>query len=185
MCRRLLPLPDPRPDYSLGASIRVPSAYDPPQRDPGNPAATPSDPLAADLERIAVGAVSLTTQALAQADGGSDLTFPQWRALLILGESEDGARIGQVAARVGVTLPATSRLLRRLERRGLVALAVDDSDRRATRARLTVPGRMVRSTILAHRRAVLDEIVQALGDDDRRDLAAGLAAIADAMGDLS
>ena len=116
---------------------------------------------------------------------GRDLTFPQWRALLILGESEDGARIGQVAARVGVTLPATSRLLRRLERRGLVALAVDDSDRRATRARLTVPGRMVRSTILAHRRAVLDEIVQALGDDDRRDLAAGLAAIADAMGDLS
>jgi DNA-binding MarR family transcriptional regulator len=144
-----------------------------------------SDPLAADLERIAVGAVSLTTQALAQADGGSDLTFPQWRALLILGESEDGARIGQVAARVGVTLPATGRLLRRLERRGLVTLGVDETDRRATRARLTGPGRTVRSTILAHRRAALDEIVKALGDGDRRDLAAGLAAIADAMGDLS
>src|SRR5664279_6626766 len=79
------------------------------------------DTLAADLERIAVGAVGLTTRALAEADTGFELTFPQWRALLVLGAGDDGARIGEVATRVGVTVPATSRLLRRLERRGLVA----------------------------------------------------------------
>jgi DNA-binding MarR family transcriptional regulator len=136
------------------------------------------EPLADDLERIAVGAVSLTTRALAQADTGFELTFPQWRALLVLGEEADGARIGEVAARVGGTLPATSRLLRRLERRGLTALSVDELDRRATRARLTDRGRSVRAAILRHRRAALEDVVSALHDPERLDLREGLRAIA-------
>jgi len=137
-----------------------------------------ADPLADDLERIAVGAVGLTTRALAVADTGFELTFPQWRALLVLGEQPDGARIGEVAARVGVTLPATGRLLRRLERRGLTALTVDDLDRRATRARLTDRGRTVRETILAHRREVLREIAAALTPAERLRIESGLRAIA-------
>ncbi|HEX7398592.1 MAG TPA: MarR family transcriptional regulator [Candidatus Limnocylindrales bacterium] len=141
--------------------------------------ATPTtQALAADLERIAVGAVGLTTRALAQADTGFELTFAQWRALLVLGEGEEGARIGEVAARVGVTLPATSRLLRRLERRGLTTLAADQQDRRATRARLTDRGRAVREAILTHRRATIREIAAALPEPDRLDLAHGLRAIA-------
>jgi DNA-binding MarR family transcriptional regulator len=137
-----------------------------------------ADALAADLERIAVGAVDLTTRALTHAAAGFDLTFPQWRALLVLGEEQDGARIGAVAARVGVTLPATSRLLRRLERRGLTTLAIDEQDRRATRARLTDRGREVRAAILAHRRAAMQEIAGTLAAPDRLDLASGLRAIA-------
>ena len=141
--------------------------------------ATPTtQALAADLERIAVGAVGLTTRALAQADTGFELTFAQWRALLVLGEGEEGARIGEVAARVGVTLPATSRLLRRLERRGLTTLAADQQDRRATRARLTDHGRVVREAILTHRRTALREVASALHEPDRLDLARGLRAIA-------
>ncbi|HTK46172.1 MAG TPA: MarR family winged helix-turn-helix transcriptional regulator [Patescibacteria group bacterium] len=134
--------------------------------------------LADDLERIAVGAVALTTRALAQADTGFELTFPQWRALLVLGEEADGARIGEVAARVGGTLPATSRLLRRLERRGLTALSVDELDRRATRARLTDPGRTVREKILAHRRAALRDIAAGLPPSEQRRLKGGLRALA-------
>jgi DNA-binding MarR family transcriptional regulator len=134
--------------------------------------------LAADLERIVVGAVGLTTRALAQADTGFELTFPQWRALLVLGESEDGARIGEVATRVGVTVPATSRLLRRLERRGLAALAPDERDRRAKRARLTDRGREVREAIREHRRIALRLIATTLRDVDQLDLPSGLRAIA-------
>ena len=137
-----------------------------------------ADVLAADLERIVVGAVGLTTRALAMADTGFELTFPQWRALLVLGEGDDGARIGEVAARVGVTLPATSRLLRRLERRGLTALAPDERDRRAKRARLTNRGRAVREAILDHRRMALREVAATLSASDGLDLAAGLRAIA-------
>jgi DNA-binding MarR family transcriptional regulator len=141
------------------------------------PARTGGD-IAADLDRIAVGAVGLTTRALAMAETDFELTFPQWRAILVVGEDPDGARVGEVATRVGVTLPATSRLLRRLERRGLTPLATDSVDRRATRVRLTPRGRDIRSTILAHRRAALEEIAARLPEAERLDLAAGLRWIA-------
>ncbi len=116
-----------------------------------------------DLERIVIGAVGLTSQALERAAPGVDLTFSQWRALLVLGEPVDGIRVGEVAARVGVTLPATSRLLRRLERRGLVTLQPDEMDRRATRARVTALGHDVREAILAFRRTALREIAEHAG----------------------
>lgn len=131
---------------------------------------TTSDPvgqsaLVAILERISVGAVAMTTRALAEADtGAAELTFPQWRVMMILGDRPDGARVGEVATRVGVTLPATSRLLRRLSGRGLVALATDELDHRATRARLTPEGERVRHAILAHRRRRLEEIASRIGD---------------------
>lgn len=136
------------------------------------------DALADELERIVVGAVGLTTLALTDADTGFELTFPQWRALLVLGEDSDGARIGEVAARVGVTLPATGRLLRRLERRGLTTLSVDELDRRATRARLTERGRTVRAAILARRRAVLRDVAAGLAHPDEIGFQSGLRAIA-------
>jgi DNA-binding MarR family transcriptional regulator len=147
-----------------------------PRRHVADPAGV--EALTDDLERIVVGAVGLTTRSLASEDAGFELTFPQWRAILVLGEREDGARIGEVAARVGGTLPATSRLLRRLERRGLTTLAADEQDRRATRARLSERGRAVRAGILEHRRATLQEVAAALPDPGHLDLASGLRAVA-------
>ena len=144
-----------------------------------NAAATPTrDAIADDLERIVIGAVALTTRALAGAETDFELTFPQWRAILVVGGDADGARVGEVAARVGVTLPATSRLLRRLERRGLTTLGADRTDGRATRVRLTERGQRIRSAILAQRRAALEQIAANLHEAERRDLAAGLGRIA-------
>ena len=121
-----------------------------------------TDDLVAALEQLTVGSVSITTRALAEAGPGVELTLQQWRALLVLGDEEAGARIGTVARRVGVTVPATSRLLRRLERRGLVDLATDDADRRATRVRLTDEGQLVRVKVLDSRRAALRGIAAAV-----------------------
>jgi DNA-binding MarR family transcriptional regulator len=126
---------------------------------PGDRLSPPGGPIDA-LERIVIGSVGITTQALANAAPDVELTFSQWRALLILGDPPTGYRVGEVATRVGVTLPATSRLLRRLARRGLVALAPDESDRRATRATLTDEGAKVRDAILAYRRAALRDIAE-------------------------
>lgn len=134
--------------------------------------------LADDLERIMIGAVGLTTRALARSGSDFDLTFPQWRALLFVGRSADGVRVGEVAARVGVTLPATSRLLRRLERRGLTTLGVDASDRRATRVRLTDRGHEIHAAIVSHRRATLEEIASRVSAAEPLDLAVGLRLIA-------
>ena len=145
------------------------------------PSSRQQETLAADLERIAVGAVGLTTRALAHGAADIELTFPQWRALLVLGESDEGLRIGEVAARVGVTLPATSRLLRRLERRQLTSLAIDALDRRATRAQLTERGRTVRAAIIDYRAAALLEVAAGIGDPRRLDLATGLRVLADRL----
>jgi DNA-binding MarR family transcriptional regulator len=108
--------------------------------------------LAELLERLFVAGVAITTRALNEATPDLELTFPQWRVLLIVGEQEDGVTVSEVAARVGVTVPATSRQLRRLARRGLVELARDDRDRRAARARLNNAGAAVRDQILGYRR---------------------------------
>ena len=140
------------------------------------------DELAQVLEQITVGAVGVTTRALAEGTPGLEMTFPQWRALLILGAEQDGARLSEVAGRVGVTLPATGRLLRRLERRGLLALETDPDDRRATRARLTDAGQATRDAILAYRRRMLTDVAHAVTLPRRGDLATGLAAIAAELG---
>ncbi len=103
------------------------------------------------LERLFVAGVAITTRALSEATPDLDLTFPQWRVLLIVGEGGDGATVSEVAVRVGVTVPATSRQLRRLAGRGLLVISRDARDRRAARARLTVRGSAVRDQILGDR----------------------------------
>jgi DNA-binding MarR family transcriptional regulator len=109
------------------------------------------------LEEIALGSVAVTNTALARA-GGQALSFEQWRALVVLGETSEGIRISAVAREVGVTLPATSRLLQRLARRGLVSFEPDPADSRATITRLTPDGLALRRAVLAFRRRRLAEI---------------------------
>jgi DNA-binding MarR family transcriptional regulator len=118
--------------------------------------------LADHLERLFVAGVAITTRALNEATPDLELTFPQWRVLLIVGESGDGATVSEVAARVGVTVPATSRQLRRLAGRGLLLIAPDQRDRRAVRARLTAEGGAVRDQILGYRRQRIAETVAGL-----------------------
>ena len=111
------------------------------------------------LTGIVFGGVAITTAALEYATGGEELTFTQWRAILFVGDKEDGCRVGEVATLLHAALPATSRLLRRLERRALITLDPDEHDRRATRARLTAKGRSLRSSVLAYRRDEIAAIV--------------------------
>jgi DNA-binding MarR family transcriptional regulator len=133
------------------------------------------------LERIVLAGVDLTTRALAEATPSFDLTFPQWRVLVVLGEQADGATVSEVAARIGVTLPATSRQLRRLSARGLVLIGPDARDRRAARARLTPTGRSTRQAILSYRRRSIGHRVSTLTASDATLIE--LASIADALDD--
>ncbi|HEY7331483.1 MAG TPA: MarR family winged helix-turn-helix transcriptional regulator [Candidatus Limnocylindria bacterium] len=129
------------------------------------------------LEGIVFGGIALTTEALEHATGGRELSFAQWRAILQVGNGEDGCRVGEVASFLHAALPGTSRLLRRLERRGLLTLERDEQDRRATRARLTPLGAQLRSSVLGYRRDEIAAIVDsvrpaATADRTLRDLAA-------------
>ena len=138
--------------------------------EPG-PAADARDPgrteLVDLLDRIIVGGVAITTRALSSSALGRDLTLPQWRVLLVVGDQEGGATITAVAKRIGVTLPATSRQLHRLAGRGLVRFERDSVDRRAMRVQLTDDGVRVRVLILTVRRTRIAAIVASvdvLGD---------------------
>jgi DNA-binding MarR family transcriptional regulator len=134
------------------------------------------------LERLVFAGVALTSRALAEATPGLELTLPQWRALVVLGEAPDGARVSEVASRVGGSLPGTSRLLRRLERRGLVSAQQDDRDHRATRVRLTPDGRSVRSAIFGYRRRIIRRVARAATPS--LELTAELERLAAAIGEV-
>lgn len=133
--------------------------------------------LADSMEVIVIGSVGLTARALSHASPEAELTFSQWRALLVVGEDDLGTRVGRVAERVGVTGPATSRMLRRLNERGLVTLTIDKDDRRATRARLTPTGRRIRNAIVRYRRRALMSLVEGIPAAEREALTRAAAAM--------
>jgi DNA-binding MarR family transcriptional regulator len=131
------------------------------------------------IERFVFAGVALTTRALSEARSDLDLTLAQWRVLVILGDVEDGTTVSRIAAQIGVTLPATSRQLRRMTRRGLVEMGQDARDRRATRVRLTPLGRAARDDVVRFRRKMIATLAADLELDPA--LAPQLARIADAV----
>lgn len=129
------------------------------------------------LERVVMGSVSVTARAVAEA--APELTFLQWRVLVVLAESPEGATVSELAARIGSRLPATSRLLGRMRRRGLAESRKDHPDARVTTVTLSDDGRALWGRVTARRRTDLLEVLAtaALAPDDR----AVLARLAGAM----
>lgn len=119
-----------------------------------------SEDVAAILERVAVGTVAITERAIAAA--GTDLTFVQWRVLLIVGEEDGGVTVGEVAARIGAHASPASRLISRLRQRGVVRTHRDTVDGRVTRVQLTGSGTELRRRVLEHRREDLASVAARL-----------------------
>ena len=108
------------------------------------------------LNRLAAELVSMTNAAIASA-GEGDLSFSQWRLLVVLGSETRPMRLHEVAARVSVSMPSASRLVARMERRGLVSSSRDPVDGRGRLVALTDDGRGVRDRVIGWRRARLAE----------------------------
>ncbi len=83
--------------------------------------------------------------------------------------------------RIGATGSATSRLLGRMERRGLVVSEPDEQDRRATIVRLSDAGERLRAGIVQDRRDLIRQLLDDHGRPLPLDLRAGLEAIAEAF----
>ena len=113
------------------------------------------------LEAIAFGAVAITTRAIATV--GLELTFAQWRVLVVVGTSADGATVTEIASRLGAEISPVSRLVTRLARRGLVDARKDGHDRRVTRVTITDDGLEIRETVLARRREMLADVMAEAG----------------------
>jgi DNA-binding MarR family transcriptional regulator len=127
------------------------------------------------------GAIGMTAVAMGGSEGGSELTLFQWRCLVVAGEEREGKRVGEIATRIGVSLPSASRLCRRLERRGLVVSGRDEQDRRATVIRLSPTGARAREEILAARHRLIEALLDDLPRPPPEELLAELDAIADAF----
>lgn len=85
---------------------------------------------------------------------GLEVTDNQLLVLYVLAD-RGACRVGVLAERAGVVVPALSRTLRGLEQRGLVARTADPDDRRASLVSLAADGeRMVE----LHRGRVVDAI---------------------------
>ena len=126
------------------------------------------------LEAVSFGAVAVTSRALAAV--GLELTFAQWRVLVVVGEKPSGATVTEIAARLGAEVSPVSRLVSRLVRRGIVTVVKDEHDRRVTRVTVSEAGREIRDTVIERRREFLAEVVAAAGPIEP-DAAAALARI--------
>lgn len=133
-----------------------------------------SEELFEAIELLMFGAIGLTSFALAESSS-VDLTLHQWRALVVVGRA-GRIRVGEVALQIGTPLPATSRLLSRLERRGLLVSARDEQDRRATNVSLTPAGLKVRDAVLRRRRELIHAALAGRGRLPK-DLTRGLQAL--------
>jgi DNA-binding MarR family transcriptional regulator len=121
----------------------------------------PDPTLVESIEQIIMAGVAITTVALARAQPGVEFNFTQWRMLVVLGNAESGLTMTEIAEQIGVTLPATTRQVRRLAARRLVVLEPDPFDRRAVRARLSESGQAARQSIMSYRR---EEIARAISE---------------------
>lgn len=107
------------------------------------------------------GSVAVTSRALTAA--GLELTFAQWRVLVVVGEKPSGATVTEIAARLGAEVSPVSRLVSRLVRRGVVTVVKDEQDRRVTRVMISEAGREIREAVIERRRVLLAEVLAAAG----------------------
>lgn len=118
------------------------------------------------MERLMRAAVGVTTRSLAEAGAAADLTLQQWRAVMLVAESgPDGVRVGEIGRRLGIDRPGATRLVGRLGRRGLVAVAPDPADGRATLVRTTDAGADLVAAVVERRRGHIRAALEDLAAD--------------------
>lgn len=101
------------------------------------------------------------------------LSLSQLKTLQFMADREPGT-LKAISDELGLSLPGVSRAVDGLHKRGMVKRVEDPEDRRAKRVSLTAKGRRTFEGLMALRIAGLRDFVTALGDDERRALAAGL-----------
>lgn len=85
-------------------------------------------------------AQSTIIQELSARDAWEDVVPREYGVLYALSSAPEGLRISELGEDVLLTQPGVSRLVARLEARGLVQRVADPEDARASRIRLTAAG---------------------------------------------
>jgi DNA-binding MarR family transcriptional regulator len=107
--------------------------------------------------------------------GELDLTMTQMKTLSMLDDCIEEVSVKELSERLVLSLPATSRTVDGLLRRGLLSRHEDLEDRRIKRVRLTDEGRKVVHRIVTARLQGLEAFATTLSDDQRAALMAALS----------
>jgi DNA-binding MarR family transcriptional regulator len=126
-------------------------------------------------DRLHSASIRLLRQ-LRRQDAASGVSAPHLSALSVLVFAGERT-LGELAAAEGVRPPSMTRIVRNLERDGLVAREEDPGDRRVTRVRATPRGERLLQEGRERRVAELAGRLEALPEDDRRALREAVAVL--------
>jgi DNA-binding MarR family transcriptional regulator len=142
-------------------------------------ASTPADVSPKELARALLG---LWGQMMRSDMGGVfalfeelDLAMTQVKTLHVLNACADELSVKELSDRLGLSLPAASRTIEGLLRRGLVERREDEHDRRVKRVSISGDGRAVVDRIAAARLDGLQAFAESLAPAQRAALHAALA----------
>ncbi|GII57144.1 MarR family transcriptional regulator [Planotetraspora thailandica] len=129
------------------------------------------------LDPEAVGRLRLVVARLhrqmAQASGSQDLTFAQLSALARI-EQHGPIRLGELAAREGVSAPSMTRTITPLAAAGLIGKEPDPDDGRSFLVATTATGRRSLVRIRKERSALLSQRMERLSAEQREVLYAAI-----------
>ena len=118
-------------------------------------------------------------QLLWQKASAIDLTYAQSQVLFRLAE-HPGSHMGDIAKAFGVTLPAVTHIVDRLEEKGLVTRGDHPADRRVYVLDLTRAGKTLVDELEAIRLRGMERVLDRMSAADRRQVLTGLEALVDA-----
>jgi len=104
------------------------------------------------------------------------VSVPQFRSMAFL-RNNAGASLSQVAEHVGLSMPAMSRLVDGLVKRGLLARDSSESDRRKVTLRLTTRGQDMIRVARMWTEQRLAAVLENLPKDQRSEIAAAMAVL--------
>jgi DNA-binding MarR family transcriptional regulator len=107
----------------------------------------------------------------------TDLSFSQFRSMLILSQEASAVPIHEIAEKLHLSVAATGRNLDRLVREGLVDRQEDEFDRRIKRISLSESGRSLITGFHEHRRSHVLSFLTGLPSADRQRLISALLPI--------
>lgn len=130
--------------------------------------------LASDLYALVVYLHKNCNSDLFEAMGVLELSMTQIKLLHQLEDATRELTVKEAAELVALSLPAASRTVDDLVRRGMMQRHEDTEDRRMKRISLTERGRAVIRKLNAARLSGLEQFTKTLTDDERRMLAGAL-----------
>ena len=114
--------------------------------------------------RIAAGRIARDGHGQKRVDG---MTPSRMTALAVLAAEEEPLRMGELAARLGISAPTVSRLVEHLAERGFLERTTAEDDHRATRGRLSAEGHRGLAAVREHGAGLLADRIAALDDGER------------------